>query len=223
LTGTNTYTGGTSINGGVLVVDGSLGAGSVTVPGGTLTGTGSIGGPVSISSGGTLAPGAPLGALAINNTLSLAGNTLVTLSNGVCSRVTGLASVTYGGTLTVTNLGGPLSPGQTFSLFGASSASGNIAGNAGNGLAYSFNPANGVLSLIPTLPLTPTSLTYLVQSNSLYLNWPPGYTGWILQSQTNRLSVGLGTNWVDVPGSAATDAVTFPIGPGNTVFFRLRY
>ena len=96
-------------------------------------------------------------------------------------------------------------------------------GNAGNALAYSFNPANGVLTIIPTLPITPTNLTYSVQSNSIHLNWPPGYTGWILQSQTNPASVGLSTNWVDVPGSAATDAVTFPIGPASAVFFRLRY
>ncbi|MDX8525145.1 autotransporter-associated beta strand repeat-containing protein [Mesorhizobium sp. MSK_1335] len=61
LSGTNTYTGATTINGGVLEVDGAItSSSSVTVnDGGTLTGTGLVDPPntVTIASGGTLAPG----------------------------------------------------------------------------------------------------------------------------------------------------------------------
>ena len=58
LTGTNTYTGLTTINNGTLRINGSLAAGSaVTVSGGTLGGSGVISGPVTVAAGGNVAPG----------------------------------------------------------------------------------------------------------------------------------------------------------------------
>jgi hypothetical protein len=43
-----------------------------------------------------------------------------------------------------------------------------------------------------------------------------------LEAQTNSLSVGLGTNWGTVPGSAATNHVVVPLDQSNgSVFYRL--
>ena len=70
LAGTNTYTGGTVVNSGTLNISGSIGTGAVTVSGGALTGTGTINGATDIQSGGTLTPGAAIGVLTINNSLS---------------------------------------------------------------------------------------------------------------------------------------------------------
>ncbi len=75
-----------------------------------------------------------------------------------------------------------------------------------------------------TLSLAPTNLVSQVVGNQLQLSWPQDYLGWHLQIQTNRLDTGLGNNWVDVPGSAATNEVFLPINPDNgPVFLRLAY
>jgi len=65
LTGANTYTGDTNINGGVLKVDGSITSNTFVNPSGTLAGTGTIHGTVA-SSGGTVSPGDAPGTLTVN-------------------------------------------------------------------------------------------------------------------------------------------------------------
>jgi hypothetical protein len=70
-------------------------------------------------------------------------------------QIYGITTATYGGTLVITNVtsdGTPLASGDTFTLFNASTGTGNftsIVGSPGAGLAYSFNPATGVLSVGP--------------------------------------------------------------------------
>jgi autotransporter-associated beta strand protein len=78
LTSANSYSGGTVVSAGALVVaaNGALGTGPVTVSGtGTLSGTGSIAGSVQVT-GGTLAPGNSPGALTLGGGLSFTGGTL---------------------------------------------------------------------------------------------------------------------------------------------------
>jgi len=56
--------------------------------------------------------------------------------------------------------------------------------------------------------------------NQLDISWPTiaGH----LETQTNSLSVGIGTNWVAVPGSAATNHVFVSLDQSNgSVFYRL--
>jgi uncharacterized repeat protein (TIGR03806 family) len=56
----------------------------------------------------------------------------------------------------------------------------------------------------------------------LRISWPVDHTGWQLQSQTNNLTGGLGTNWVNVSSSAQTNQMTMPLNSANgSVFFRL--
>jgi autotransporter-associated beta strand protein len=67
LQGANTYPGITTVNGGVLNVDGSL-VGPVTVNRGLLGGSGSVG-PVTVNSGGQLSPGEDMGILNVHGDL----------------------------------------------------------------------------------------------------------------------------------------------------------
>ena len=70
----------------------------------------------------------------------------------------------------------------------------------------------------------PPSITSNLSGGILTLAWPATHTGWQLQTQTNSPASGLGANWVTVPGSAATNQVSFPVAAGlGTVFYRLAY
>jgi len=73
LAGENSYTGGTTISEGLLIVNGSTASLSdfSVLSGGTLGGSGTIGGNVTVASGGTLAPGNSPGVLEIEGTYHL--------------------------------------------------------------------------------------------------------------------------------------------------------
>ena len=65
-------------------------------------------------------------------------------------------------------------------------------------------------------------LGFVAAGNQLQLNWPVDHTGWQLQSQPNSLAMRLGTNWVNMTGSAQTNLFLVPLDTTNgTVFFRL--
>ena len=76
LSGSNTYSGATSVAAGRLSVNGSLGNSAVAVlAAAELGGSGSIAGPVSIAAGGTLAPGNSIASLAAGATSFASGAT----------------------------------------------------------------------------------------------------------------------------------------------------
>jgi hypothetical protein len=134
----------------------------------------------------------------------------------------------YGGTLQITNIGvTALTNGAAFKLFSNGSYSGNfssIAGTPGTGLGWVFNPTNGTATVVATMATNPTNLTFAVSGTQLTITWPADHQGWILQAQTNSLTSGLGTNWVDVANSAASTNNIITINPASpSVFYRLRY
>jgi fibronectin-binding autotransporter adhesin len=118
LTGTNTYTGTTTVSDGTLLVHGSVGNGDVsvgidgTLGGGSAT-AGSIGGNVTVD--GTLAPGSSPGTLALGGDLLLNSTATLgweldaaaplTLGLGVNDLVTVAGDLTLDGTLDVTGIG----------------------------------------------------------------------------------------------------------------------
>ena len=121
LGGSNAYTGSTLVSTGMLVVNGSLAAGTVTVASGTtLGGNGSIGGAITVSSGGTLAPGTSIGTLTNGSAPTLSGTILAEINRTnaqTADKIVFNGGATLNGTLTLTNLGPAAQNGDTFDLF----------------------------------------------------------------------------------------------------------
>jgi hypothetical protein len=146
--------------------------------------------------------------------------------------IMGLTSVNYGGTLVITNATSdstPLVAGDTFTLFSSSAHAGSfsgIVGSPGTGLSYAF--ANGILSVVEGggTASNPTNITATVSGsgNTMTLSWPQSHLGWVLQTQTNSLSIGLTPAWHDIAGSeSSTQAVVNVDKTNPTRFFRLRH
>jgi autotransporter-associated beta strand protein len=222
----NTYSGSTAVTAGALIVNGAIGsgtnAGTVTVSGGTLSGTGIINAQVNVGAAGTLSPGAPLGTLTINSNLTLAGNTLVSVSApGTSSQVAGLTSVNYGGTLTVTNLGGALAAGNNFQIFPATTFTGDFTSIVGPpGVTFTFTPSTGVLSVASVVSRVPVNMAFSVSGGKLNFSWPTDHLGWNLQS--NSIDVGVSTDWFNIPGTSAVTSTNITIPTTGDVYFRMQ-
>ncbi len=81
----------------------------------------------------------------------------------------------------------------------------NTSANGTGGIVYKFAPVR---------------LTLQRTGSLLDISWPA--MGGRLEAQTNSPGVGLGMNWVTVPGSVTTNRVVMSIDPANgSVFYRL--
>jgi len=236
MSATSGYNGSTVISNGTLNVSGSLGNTDVRVVGGTLSGTGSVNSNVTVNAGGAISPAGSgtIGTFTIANNLVLQGSTVVDINQAApASDLLSVAgSITYGGTLVVTNLSGTLGTNDSFQLFSASAYGGAFSAfnptTPGTGLVWNTNTltTDGVLrvGVGSSVNTTPTNIISSRVGGNLTLSWPADHIGWKLLVQTNSRSVGLNTNWFEVTDSSATNQVTVPISSSSpTVFYRLTY
>jgi len=130
ISGANTYTGGTAVSGGTLLVTNQTGSatgtGAVQVNAGTLGGTGNISGPVTIGNGttkSTLLGGTALtpGSLTINSMLTFAPRStykwVLNRTTVTAGKITALGVSINNATLTFTPVGsGTLAKGTSFTV-----------------------------------------------------------------------------------------------------------
>lgn len=223
--------GNISVSAGTLLVNTASGAAAANVTGGALGGTGSIAGPASILPGATLAPGtASIGTLTLSGGLTIGGNVAVKVNKSLAQSndlvmVAGTLSNTNNGTVSVSNLGATLTADDKFTLFSQPVAGGSALAVSGGGVTWSNNLANdGSIIVLSAVASYSPNISYSVSGGTLTITWPATHLGWILQDQTNSLSSGLSTNWVDVPGSASVTSMNLSISATvPAAFYRLRH
>jgi alpha-galactosidase len=253
LSNANSYTGDTLVNAGTLNLSGigAIGAsgniviasaatlnatgrpdGALTLgPVQTLSGNGAITGDLFASPGSTLAPGTSIGALTVSGTATLRGTTRMELNRASATNdVLNAAMVSYGGTLSLTNLSGLLQPGDSFKLFNAVTNTGvftNIVpAIPGLNLAWNTNGlTNGVLSVVLAVTAPPV-LGLVMSGGNLVFSGSNGVAGgnYYLLTSTN-IAIPL-SNWTRL-ATNAFDAtghfiVTNGAGPGVQQFYLLQ-
>jgi autotransporter-associated beta strand protein len=269
--GFTTVTGGRLLVGaysqGLVTTIGALqGTPSVNVSGtGFFGGNGYVGAPVTVDTGGTLIPGEclqfvgngaslPPGIVTRTGQLLIDSQPLVITNSGrawFCvdnnagtnATVVGMSSVTYGGTLLVTNISPvAFTNGQVIKLFDA--VPGNYFGaftnvqvwGAVSGTSVNTNnlTVDGTISITSAVATTPVTITKArPNKNTLTLSWPADHIGWRLQVMTNTTASGMlvggttnflqATNWVNCNGGPTPFNSTNLTISSTNVVYRLTY
>lgn len=161
----------------------------------TLTGNGTISGILTVASGGALAPGASIGKIVLSNSPSLSGIIAMDISKNdgtlTNDQIHVAGSATYGGSLTVSNLGpDTLALGNSFQLFSASSYSGAFSSITLPTLSAGLSWTNELLAngTITVVSRTAPSISGLSKTGTnLIFNVTDGAAGglWKLLTSTN--------------------------------------
>jgi hypothetical protein len=221
----------------LLDVTGLPGSTLVLISGQLLTGNGTINGGLTVGGGAAVAPGASPGILTVTNEVVLAGTTFMEINrlagtNDLLRSISG--SITYGGSLVVTNLAGTIKGGDVFKLFDSGLNSYLSSFSAiqmpGLGVGLSWNTSqlavNGTVSVVGTL-IPPAIDSFGQSGGNLTIAGDGGVTNgtyWLVSSTNVAAAIAtwlpVSTNSFDGNGNFS---VTTPIAPGTPArFFRVR-
>jgi hypothetical protein len=234
LAAVNGYSGLTTVAGGSLFVNGSIGSGSATVANSTLGGKGTINGATTINVGGILAPGVSgIGTLTFSNSLTLnpGSKTIMNISHDLhTNNVVSVAGTsTWGGALVVSNADDPLQGGDVFPLFRAPGFTGNFSSITlpalSPGLYWNTNTFKATGNISVGIETPPVIGNVSIVGGRLVLNGSGGITNgtYYLLTSTNIAApltewTPLQTNQFDGSGSFN---FTIPINQNSAQSFYL--
>lgn len=236
LKGTSSYSGGTTVSSGTLLVNapGKLtGGGDVAVTSGALGGNGEIAGPVALGSAGALLPGGSntVGTLTLSNAgvnaLTLNGGTLlfdVSNVSGTCDQVAVAGALVLNGANLVTLAfpnGTPPAGTYTLLTYSAKSGSGTLALKT-----FYPNTTLTVSDTCATLTVLGTGISYLKWNGSVSGTWDTTTANWLLESVASTYAEGdavlfddtaVGNTTVSSSGSFSPSSVTINNSVSNYV------
>jgi fibronectin-binding autotransporter adhesin len=134
------------------------------VAGQTLQGSGTVDGNLVVSSSATVSTGtaSAIGTLTVTNAVTLSGTTVMKLNKtgSTADEISGASSIHYGGTLSLSNIGGTLAAGDSFTLFSAGSYAGSFTAitpsTPGAGLAWDTSGLSSGKIAIKAASVPPT-------------------------------------------------------------------
>ena len=233
LSGTNTYSGNTTVSAGTLALSGNGSVANtprIVITGGATFDVSGLNSPFVLSGSQTLSNSTSTAVFKGNGSTG-SGTMSLTYSSGIpaLAVMNGILTLSSNTTFKIKNTGAALTNGSYLLI--AAQVGGAVAGTLpavtvnGGGVAAGNNAIlrlnNSQLYLQVVNP-NPTNIVASVSGNNLNLSWPIDHTGWTLQS--NAVSLVNTSAWHSVPGSATTNKIIIPISTVQTnVFFRMIY
>ena len=172
LSGTNTYTGTTYIQQGILSINGSVIGDVIVSSGGSLKGSGTIGGVTTIDDGATLSPGNSIGTINLNSLiLNPASTTVMEIDPSDSSKVLVATSATVDGALQIVQDPGAYAHQGSYRILGAGSLIGTFASmNSVPGFAFSLSTVGNDIYLNYLLEIATDGLSGNSLTLASYLN-----------------------------------------------------
>ena len=207
LAGANTYSGATTVSAGKLMFQGpKSGFGNITVADGAALGITATGTQVTP---GTLTLGTSSGCtMEFNNV------------NSTTTAPLAAATLSPAGTITVNINSGTFTVGQSYPLliWATTGSAPSVSLGALNGALGNLAIVGNAVKLNITGLVAPPTLIFTNLGNSIQFSWTGAFK---LQSQTNGLNVGLGTNWADYSGGSTSPVTVLMDALNESVCFRL--
>ncbi len=231
LSGVNTYTGATTVDGGALEVDGSIAASSLTTvnSGGMLTGIGTVGN-TNIAAGGIFMPGSGTAgtSMNVNGTLGFAAGS--TYAVNIDPTIASFANVSGAATLDGATVNAIWSPGsyifKQYTILDAGSISGTfgtlVNSNLPSGFAdnLSYDATHAFLNLVMGPPVVPGGLNINQQNvdngliNSFNVNGGiPAVFGSLTPAGLTEISGELGASFPQVAFQAGNSFLNLLLNP----------
>ena len=246
LNGANTYTGDTTVSGGILVLgaSGSIASSTNTIVGSgatfdvsaasytlgasrTLGGSGTVNGNVTDSSTSTILPGGSgtVGTLTFNNNLTLAGSDMLKFdfASGSNDMINLAGSLTVNGTTTI-NLATLPAGGLPSGNYTLIQATNNLSGAGNFILTGSPSPSRQTFTIV-TNGSSPQKIVLQVTGSAASLIWQPTSSAWDIVTTANWLNGvssdfyydGDSVNFTD-PGSSTSPVLNTVVAPGSVTF-----